>query len=76
MICLNVSFLFVEYKNCGGYPMDKMKIIAAATAVIWIFGVYLLTVTGLITYKAQIILDGAIAITFSIVWTKMHKSQK
>lgn len=56
--------------------MDKKKIIAVAIAIIWLFGVYLLTVTGLITNRAQIILDGVIAIIFSIVWTKMYKSQK
>ena len=49
--------------------MDRIQIIAVVIGIIWVFAVYIMTVTGLVGQNTQFILDSIMLILLSIVVT-------
>ncbi|WP_019892135.1 hypothetical protein [Allobaculum stercoricanis] len=56
--------------------MDRIQIIAVVIGIIWVFAVYIMTVTGLVSQNTQFILDSIMLILLSIVVTWQSKQNK
>lgn len=56
--------------------MDRIRIIAVVIGIVWVFAVYVMTVTGLVSQHAQFILDSVMLILISIVLTWQSKQNK
>lgn len=56
--------------------MDRIQIIAVVIGMVWLFAVYIMTVTGLVSQNAQFILDSVMLVLLSIVLTWHSKQNK